>query len=124
MPVFCLRNDPLSPDAPAWRQDIILALSVIESMIYINLSSSKCYDTIQKLCGEYLINTQASDALQLNPTVESPQTQINNVYSMMWPNAEADVVMQDDAWLRFLDDLPIEDPTNLGNNATSETLPF
>jgi len=30
---------------------------------------------------------------------------MNNVYSMMWPNVpalEADVVMQDDAWMEFL----------------------
>jgi hypothetical protein len=30
---------------------------------------------------------------------------MNNVYSMMWPNLpalEADVVMQDDAWMEFL----------------------
>jgi len=40
-----------------------------------------------------------------DPTNESPQTQMNNVYSMMWPNVpalEADVVMQDDAWMEFL----------------------
>ena len=41
------------------------------------------------------------------PTGESPQTQINNVLGMMWPNAPpmeaADVVMGDDAaWMEFL----------------------
>lgn len=41
----------------------------------------------------------------LSPINESPQTQMNNVYSMMWPNVpalEADVVMRDDAWMEFL----------------------
>lgn len=41
------------------------------------------------------------------PVEESPQTQINNVFSMMWPNVPpmeaADVVMGDDAgWMDFL----------------------
>jgi transcriptional regulatory protein GAL4 len=40
------------------------------------------------------------------PVEESPQTQINNVFSMMWPNAPpmevADVVMGDDTWMNFL----------------------
>jgi transcriptional regulatory protein GAL4 len=36
-----------------------------------------------------------------NPTEQSPQTQINNVYGMMWPNsndAEVDVFMQGGLW--------------------------
>lgn len=53
----------------------------------------------------------------MSPINESPQTQMNNVYSMMWPNVpalEADVVMQDDAWMEFLRG---EDPDfgNFGN---------
>jgi len=41
----------------------------------------------------------------MSPINESPQTQMNHVYNMMWPNLpalEADVVMQDDAWMEFL----------------------
>ncbi|KAI0009209.1 fungal-specific transcription factor domain-containing protein [Xylariaceae sp. FL0662B] len=42
----------------------------------------------------------------LGPIDESPQTQINHVFPMMWPNATpleaADEVMGDDAWLEFL----------------------
>lgn len=41
------------------------------------------------------------------PVGESPQTQINSVFTMMWPNMPAleaaDVVMGDDAgWMEFL----------------------
>jgi transcriptional regulatory protein GAL4 len=41
----------------------------------------------------------------MGPVDESPQTQINGLYEMMWPSMnayEADVVMQDDAWMDFL----------------------
>lgn len=40
------------------------------------------------------------------PIDESPQTQINSVVTMMWPNVApmeaADLVMGDNAWLQFL----------------------
>ena len=40
------------------------------------------------------------------PVAESLQTQINSVFSMMWPNAPpmeaANVVMGDDGWMEFL----------------------
>lgn len=80
-----------------------------------------------KLCGQYLQHDTVQDASlgvnvdgglgtgeagmgglelrEMSPINESPQTQMNNVYSMMWPNVpalEADVVMQDDAWMEFL----------------------
>lgn len=77
-----------------------------------------------KLCGQYLQNENQDAGGEgglvngeggedgtggmvggLSPINESPQTQMNNVYSMMWPNVpalEADVVMQDDAWMEFL----------------------
>jgi hypothetical protein len=67
------------------------------------------------LCGQFLQDEAAEQAklssdgnregVGLSPINESPQTQMNNVYSMMWPNIpalEADVVMQDDAWMEFL----------------------
>lgn len=47
-------------------------------------------------------DTSADTNVPLDPTGESPQTQINNVSSMMWPNlADIDVAMQDDNWIRF-----------------------
>ena len=42
----------------------------------------------------------------LGPIDESPQTQINSVFTMMWPNVPpmeaADLVMGEDAWMDFL----------------------
>jgi transcriptional regulatory protein GAL4 len=87
-------------------------------MFSINSSSTKCYNTIQNLCGEYLANGSGNIS-QLDPIEESPHTQINSVYSMMWPNiqlAEADAVMQDDAWLKFLGGLPPEEQPSIDDN--------
>lgn len=43
----------------------------------------------------------------LGPIDESPQTQINQVFPMMWPNVNAleaaGEVLGNDAWLSFLD---------------------
>jgi len=77
-----------------------------------------------KLCGQFLKQNEqdgetkfggeteltsgiipGQGASGMSPINESPQTQMNHVYSMMWPNVpalEADVVMQDDAWMEFL----------------------
>jgi hypothetical protein len=49
---------------------------------------------------------QGAAQAQLGPIAESPQTQLGNVFPMMWPNVNAlevaDEVMGDDAWLEFL----------------------
>lgn len=124
VPVFCLRNDPLSASASPWRQDINLALAVFESMFSVNSSSIKCFNTIQSLCGQYL-TSGSGNTTQSNPppTEESPHTQINNAYSMMWPNiqlAEADVAMHDDAWLNFLGDLPPDEQQYINNDIPEE----
>lgn len=102
-------------------------------MAPLNASSARCRQIIFDLCGRYLdnseldllppepptlsqddmSNTTDQSVLVLDPWVqsqpvgESPQTQINNVFSMMWPNVPpmeaADVVMGDEAgWMEFL----------------------
>jgi transcriptional regulatory protein GAL4 len=122
VPVLCLRNEPLAENAHSWRHDIELALGVIESMFAINSSSLKCYDTIHNLCGEYLMSNSPTHTFQMPSTQESPQTQITNMYSMMWPNVptlEADVIMQDEAWLKFLNELPPEQQ-NIGDVDVTE----
>lgn len=127
IPCICLRNSPTSPEASHWRSQIITTLSIISSLTSVNSSSPRCHQVIMKLCGQYLQNDaggagglvdgeggmgrmggeggEAGIGGGLSPINESPQTQMNNVYSMMWPNVpalEADVVMQDDAWMEFL----------------------
>lgn len=110
-----------------------MTLRDITSMAHLNASSARCRQIIFDLCGRYLDNSQLEQltpeppavaeenmgevgdqpALGLDPWIhsqpvgESPQTQINSVFSMMWPNVPpleaADVVMGDEAgWMEFL----------------------
>jgi transcriptional regulatory protein GAL4 len=51
------------------------------------------------------------------PAEESPQTQINNIYAMMWPSAttaDADLFMQDGEWTSFLPELDGPDGLEAG----------
>lgn len=70
----------------------------------INPSSTECQSVIMRLCGEFLdptVSASVSGSAPLAATEESPQTQINNVYSMMWPNASpasTDLLMSDPQW--------------------------
>lgn len=105
IPCICLRNSPHSPQASEWRSQILTTLSTISSLAPVNSSSPRCHQVILKLCDQFLQDEEKIGIANADPTNESPQTQMNNVYSMMWPNVpalEADVVMQDDAWMEFL----------------------
>ncbi|POR36979.1 Regulatory protein GAL4 [Tolypocladium paradoxum] len=134
IPCICLRNDPTAPEAEDWRWQISTTLEVITGMAALNASSSRCHRIIYDLCGRFLDSskaekvssqvetqaefvatthapTQSAASLQpyadSQPVGESPETQINNVFSMMWPNVPpleaADVVMGDDTgWMEFL----------------------
>lgn len=53
------------------------------------------------------LDIQTEPSLETQPVGESPQTQINSIINMMWPNVHpieaADVVMGDQAgWMEFL----------------------
>ncbi|KAI1393078.1 uncharacterized protein F4822DRAFT_150033 [Hypoxylon trugodes] len=56
--------------------------------------------------GQPKTNAVSEDTDMNEPIADSPQTQINHIYSMMWPNVTpleaADLVMGDDAWMEFL----------------------
>ena len=60
-------------------------MKTIESMSRLNETASRCLEKIRSVCGPYL-------DLSLDgwgrPTEESPQTQIANLYSLMWPTLE------------------------------------
>ncbi|CZR66656.1 uncharacterized protein PAC_16557 [Phialocephala subalpina] len=125
IPCICLRNSPLSPQAPDWRSQVRTTLATLTALSSVNSSSPRCHQVILKLCepflqhddliGEETGDTNAEQGLAdhedgqhglgMSPIDESPQTQMNNMYPMMWPNInayEADIVMQDDAWMEFL----------------------
>lgn len=85
IPVICLRNDPQSPLAVSWRDQIFKTMSVLESMGRLNPTAFRCLGVIRSLCGTYLDpNTDGWG----RPTEESPQTQLANLYPLMWPTLE------------------------------------
>ncbi|KAK2012209.1 fungal-specific transcription factor domain-containing protein [Colletotrichum eremochloae] len=129
IPCICLRNDPNSSNAADWREQVTTTIRCIVALAPVNSSSPRCYQVIMDLCGRFLnddsvaarvlvahpqMQTTTTPSYEPNtvpvdtpePIDESPQTQINSVFSMMWPNVPpmeaADVVMGDDAWMEFL----------------------
>lgn len=48
----------------------------------------------------YIIEAEGGLTPGTIPIDESPETQVDNMYSMMWPNA--DINMQDDPWMEFM----------------------
>lgn len=108
IPCVCLRNGPTLPQAADWRSQIQTTLQTISKMKIINPKAQECYDVVEKLCGQFIQNAGASSTPIAGidyPTEESPQTQISNVYAMMWPSVnapEVDMMMQDGIWSDFL----------------------
>jgi len=108
IPCVCLRNAPTSLQAADWRHQIQTTLQTISKMSSINTKAQECYDVVDKLCGQFIQNAGASSTpiAGINyPTEESPQTQISNVYTMMWPSVnapEVDIMMQGETWSDFL----------------------
>ncbi|EFY89192.1 Fungal specific transcription factor domain containing protein [Metarhizium acridum CQMa 102] len=128
IPCICLRDDPSAAEASGWRRQISIALNVIAAMSSLNASSARCHQIISDLCSRHL-DTTASANMETpscatphmsqqvletrppwpggQPVGEGPETQINDVFSMMWPNIPpleaADVVMADEVgWMEFL----------------------
>ncbi|KAH7399199.1 fungal-specific transcription factor domain-containing protein [Phaeosphaeria sp. MPI-PUGE-AT-0046c] len=111
IPCICLRNEPSSPLSGSWREQLRQTMRTMQLIAPVNPSAQECSLVIDRLCGPFMQPRGASFDAQVattpefgmmgHPTEESPQTQINNVYSMMWPNAndaEVDVIMQAGLW--------------------------
>lgn len=109
IPCLCLRNEPNSDMAADWREQLNTSLRIMQSMFAINPPSRECYDVVQSLCSDYLHTpfdapTSALN-LDLEPVEESPNTQIEGLYSMMWPGAdtsEIDMLIENDDWNSFI----------------------
>ncbi|KZL70749.1 fungal specific transcription factor domain-containing protein [Colletotrichum incanum] len=129
IPCICLRNDPNSSNAADWREQVTTTIRCIIALAPVNSSSLRCYQVIIDLCGRFLngdvvaarmlmahsqmqattipnYETNTVQSVTSGPIDDNPQTQINSVFSMLWPNVPpmeaADVVMGDDAWMEFL----------------------
>jgi hypothetical protein len=84
IPAICLRNDPQCALATSWRDQITQAMHVLESMSRLNSTASRCLGVLRSLCGSYF--DPSVDGW--GPTEESPQTQLANLYPLMWPTLE------------------------------------
>ena len=85
IPVICLRNDPQSPLVVNWREQVLRTMPVLESMGELNPTAVRCLGVIRSLCGTYLDPSMDGWG---RPTEESPQTQLANLYPLMWPTLE------------------------------------
>lgn len=120
IPSVCLRNDPTSLTAQDWREQLDMALKIMQSMFSINPSSRECHEVVLRLCSKYLLNASgmptSSPNFGMEPVEESPNTQIEGLYSMMWPGAnttEVDMLIENDSWNNFIADLPDDSPNLL-----------
>jgi hypothetical protein len=86
IPVICLRNQPQSSAASSWLAQVTTAIHVIESMAQLNPSAQRCLGVIRSLCGAYLVPNTDVDGW--DATQESPQTQLNGLYPLLWPTLD------------------------------------
>lgn len=103
IPVVCLRNEPQSPLAADWRNQISQALQTISSMTRLNSTAARCHEVVVKLCGAYLAQDMT---VWESPTSESPFSQLNALNSFMWPMADPQLSTGYD--LAFLDSVPFD----------------
>ena len=103
--------------AQDWRDQLNIALNVMQSMFAINPASRECHEVVLRLCSDYLADASAmptsSPRFGMQPVEESPNTQIEGLYSMMWPGAnttEVDMLIENDSWNNFIADFPDDSP--------------
>ncbi|KAH8669168.1 fungal-specific transcription factor domain-containing protein [Xylariales sp. PMI_506] len=100
---FQLSLNPSRP-APAVRPDAAVSIAKTTQAQGSGNDQAQEFDNFDTPL-EYSSTTGPSTA-HLGPIAESPQTQLGNVFPMMWPNVNAlevaDEVMGDDAWIQFL----------------------
>lgn len=79
IPVVSLRNEPQSENADDWRQQVRQAARTLEDMVHVNTTAARCLQVVSRLCGPFLLEDD------MMATEESPQTQLNNLNSLLWP---------------------------------------
>lgn len=94
VPLISLRNEPQSPLANGWREDISTATQIIRSMVELNPSATRCLQVLEKLCAGFFMDDpsqiQCSDFdenFMQQPIEESPITQMLSVRSLIFPDA-------------------------------------
>ncbi|KAH8801436.1 fungal-specific transcription factor domain-containing protein [Xylogone sp. PMI_703] len=85
IPIICLRNDPRSDMASSWRDQIFEATHVLESMMELNPTATRCLDVVKSLCQPYMSVDGGVDS----PTQDSTLAQLTDLYPLIWPTLEA-----------------------------------
>ncbi|KAF2156385.1 hypothetical protein K461DRAFT_95198 [Myriangium duriaei CBS 260.36] len=99
IPVASLRNCPVSAQAPSWKEQIHLALNVMEQMAHLNPTAVRCQRALNNLCGRFL-GPDSVGASSFN--LESPQTQLQLMQSITWPMADTfDAIPLDMSWYDY-----------------------
>lgn len=91
IPIVCLRNNPQSNMAGAWRDQIRESIRVLESMMRLNPTASRCLRVVTSLTESYISNEEEIN----EPTQESWQDQLTGLYPMMWPELGSDFAQLD-----------------------------
>ncbi|KKY13227.1 putative zn 2cys6 transcription factor [Diplodia seriata] len=82
IPIVSLRNEPQASSGRAdeWRRQVRQAVRTLEDMARVNATATRCLRVIARLCGPFLLGDDGVIA-----TEESPQTQLNELNSLLWP---------------------------------------
>lgn len=91
IPIVCLRNNPQSDLAGTWRDQIQESIRILESMIRLNPTASRCLRVVTSLTRPYISNEEEING----PTQESWQDQLTSLYPMMWPELGSDFAQFD-----------------------------
>jgi transcriptional regulatory protein GAL4 len=96
VPLISLRNEPQSPLANSWRDDINIATQIVKSMVELIPSAARCLELLEKLSAGFFIGdtdqpqgSTSEEGLMQYPINESPITQILSMRSMMFPDPPA-----------------------------------
>jgi transcriptional regulatory protein GAL4 len=91
IPIVCLRNNPHSEIASEWREQVLEAIRILESMIELNPTANRCLRVVRSLTQAYIAADEGTDG----PTQESLEDQLNGLYPMMWPALGSDFAQFD-----------------------------
>lgn len=98
MPLVCLRNDPVSPEANGWRKEVVMAQRVIDKILKICPPAVRISELISNMGGGCLGHQEhnLSGLTPFNPdnmafptmaVDESPMSQLMQLHTMLWPSS-------------------------------------
>lgn len=98
MPLVCLRNDPVSPEAGRWRNEVFLSQKIIDKILMICPPAARISEFISSL-GVGCLTQQEHKPTEFSPVNaenmalssiavdESPMSQLMQLHTMLWPSS-------------------------------------